>query len=430
MKATLLLLTAIIAFAINCAGQTSTKTTKKITDDDSFKLKLRQSESCFNNSEYDSCITISTSVLEVNNTDNLNSTGVAKEWICRSQIKLGKYAAAALQIERLLSQAKNKDKVLYTQLLLDKSEILLQKGYADAALETISEAEAMCQEMVATNSELATSVYDQKAIIYWSMGSVETALAYAFKALQVQKESKINSPIKQARVLNNIGLILLKEQTDEAQSYFVQAKKMYENIHKTNLPEYANLLNNIALVYKTKLQYQDALKTMDEVLVIRQKKYPEIHPNIAFVYASKASLYFDSNNIIDSELEIKKAIKIYQLLYGTKHPEIASCYNLLGQIEMGKKEINDGLKYFQKALIANSFSFSDSLNFKANPIISDANQAELFCSTLLLKGHALAQKFNSKTLKLRDLYSAIHTLESADTLISECLSFSDCQPRY
>ena len=417
MKAILLFLTAIIALAINCAGQTSTKTIKKITDDDGFKLKLQQAESCFNNSEYDSCITISTSVLEANNAKTNATTCLAKEWKCRSQIKLGKYAEAKPEIETLLEIAQGNDKALYAQVLVDKSEILLQKGYADAALEIISEAEAICQEIISTHTELATTIYDQKAIIYWSIGSVEPAIAYAFKALQIQKESKTASPIYQARVLNNIGLIMLKEQIDEARNYFLQAKEIYEKINKANLPEYANLLNNIALVYKSKLQYADALKTMDDVLAIRKKKYPENHPNIAFVYATKATLYFDSGNVLDSELEIKKALKIYQISYGTKHPEIASCYNLLGQIAMGKKEINDGLKYFQKALIANSFSFLDSLNLKANPIISDANQAELFCSTLLLKAHGLAHKFNSKTLKLRDLHAAIHTLESADTLI-------------
>ena len=115
----------------------------------------------------------------------------------------------------------------------------------------------------------------------------------------------------------------------------------------------------------------------------------------------------------------EQALALYKKTYGEKHPKVANTYNQLGSTESVMGNHLEALDFFQKALVANSPSFSDSYIYE-NP----TNSTEFFSPTLALaslqlKARSFENYHYNKTLRFRDLEMALSTLEVADELIEK-----------
>ncbi|TAH26619.1 MAG: CHAT domain-containing protein [Cytophagales bacterium] len=381
----------------------------------SHEILLSKIENTFSDAQYDSSIYLSQQFLI--NSKNSTQYQLAKSWIARNQIKLGQFSKASQTIDSLLDLTQQLSQNLLINLLIDKSEIFLQRGYGENAAEIILKAEKMQEKSGIQETNLLAQLYTQKAIIYWNLGDFQPALEYAFNALANYKKASSYSALGEARLLNDIGLILMAQNSTDANTYFLKSKSIYTQLNKANTIEYANLLNNIAFYFKSQSMHKEAISIMDTVLMIRLKIYPSVHTNIAFTYASMANIYFEMKAYSSASEWIKKSLHLYQSLYSYKHPEIASAYNLLAQIDLEFQNPRQSIRHINQAIIANSYQFNDSLHLDANPNMGDINQLELMCSSLLLKAKSFEEVFNTEKPQLKYIKMAVASLSLADTVI-------------
>ena len=75
------------------------------------------------------------------------------------------------------------------------------------------------------------------------------------------------------------------------------------------------------------------------------------------------------------------------------------------------------VRYLQKALIANSQNFNDSLNINKIPKLNDYFNSDYFLETLDLRAIAWTQKYK-QTQQTTFLKNALDNYQQCDTLIS------------
>ena len=85
-----------------------------------------------------------------------------------------------------------------------------------------------------------------------------------------------------------------------------------------------------------------------------------------------------------------KKIKIYNLNFGSTHPELSECYNSIGEFYLNNNNTDSALFYFQKSLIALSPEFNDT-SISSNPEINQVLSKTHLLSSLKNKANALSK---------------------------------------
>ncbi|MBU2938560.1 tetratricopeptide repeat protein [Lacinutrix sp. C3R15] len=147
-----------------------------------------------------------------------------------------------------------------------------------------------------------------------------------------------------------------------------QALKYYLTILRTGIEtldaEKQNLVyKNIGLIYSIQNRNDEALKFFDFVL--------RKNPNDVIILQNKANVYYNSGDLVTFEKELKKIERIT--------PENINVIYNLGVLSMEKKNINDAITYYKKALKINPEHKNSLLNISAAilsqelPIVEEMN---------------------------------------------------------
>ena len=187
---------------------------------------------------------------------------------------------------------------------------------------------------------------------YAGIGEDEEALKFYHKFLQIcdkidspKIRRKYNIPYGRSIVLNNIANIYLKWGMEERA--FEYLKKAYEQaIESKRLDGISSILVNLAKIYQSRGEIDNALQAYRESLEIKEKLGDTYQKginylNIGAIYEEKG----DYQMALTNYMEAMKIYKEYEHLEGTIHVLMH-----LGDLSVLQKKLNESLDYYQKAL--------------------------------------------------------------------------------
>ena len=241
---------------------------------------------------------------------------------------------------------------------------------------------------------------------YYNIGAYDLAINYLFEAITYNNE--------------------LQQTKWKAECYF-SISKMYENREEYNR-SIQYLKKGIELIEKTPdnrslktlpyLQMSSSywfLEKMDSSTIFLNKALETASDdNISFVeleYSNLLLLKNKSKEVIQLLNKTKKQLKANEKYY------YASLHRNLGTAYGQEEDFNHAMFHFQKSLTCHDNSFTDTLDYFANPNLNQIKYPALFLTNLEAKAHYLSQ-FNDSQEKLE---AALATYELSfqwmDTLL-------------
>lgn len=298
-------------------------------------------------------------------------------------------------------------------------EVYLNKGRNDIALEYFQKAMNHYDGIKNRNLQKEKAeCYENLGLYYWNTGNNEAGLEYQNRALDLRKQTFGENHPEVANSYLNIGLIYGTEYPDQAQKFYRTALNTYKEVFGENHPSVANAYNNLAVISQVQEKYDIALFQLGNSLEITKAVYGENHPNNAFVYSAIGQIYLAQSKDSAALANQQKALEIYRNTYGNKHPEISNTYNQIGAIYATQGKFFQALQTYQEALNANIADFKSS-DIYENPNPEKAYKIISLLTTLRLKAEVFETWHYAKTLKLKDLETALTTLELCDNIIDK-----------
>lgn len=255
-------------------------------------------------------------------------------------------------------------------------------------------------------------------IILWNTGNQTEAVNHIQQSLNIRTKLYGQKHELIAASNNDLGLIWSGTDAELALDYYEKALKIYEAVLGSNNEKTIRAKINTGIAYRSLEFYGDATLSFSESLSQWRKLHPTGHPNEGFILNNIGRNKQLMNDLNGALKEYESALAIYLKFYGENHPEVASTYNLIGNIYNAQGEFEKSLEYYQNALIANSNNFK-SLKLEDNPKVEHYLSANTLVNTLYYKSKALADLHFNKTLKFSDLKLSLKTLQSCDTLIDK-----------
>ena len=294
-------------------------------------------------------------------------------------------------------------------------EALLNLGQYDESLESL----LLAENTYPDNAQLEKAeTYNLLGVSYWNNQNESLALQYHQSALEIRKELQGDESIKVADSYNNIGLIHLENQPFQALIYFKKSLDIYESILGTLHPKVAFTMINLARTNSVQGRYEAAKEWITKVNQIWDQLYPNMdHPNKAFTLSVEGEISAGDGNIDEALLHQQSALQQYIRLNGKKHPDVANQYQLLGKLYRQKNEFRESIHAFQEAIYANLPDQEFSSDYEI-PSLNNYLHADYLLSALMDKAAILETYHFEKTLRPRELKTAISTYILADELIN------------
>jgi len=289
----------------------------------------------------------------------------------------------------------------------------LSAGRNDLALEQLQ----MAESLFAQQSLEAAECYENLGIAYWNNGNKKLGLQYHDKALQIRMKNAADNIVQVADSYNNIGLIYLEDEPKEAIGYFNRSIPIYQQILGVSHPKVAFGYSNLAFASAQLKKYHDAEKYLDQVDEIWEVSFEGDHPNKAFSLNSRGRIFEMKGAYEEALISQQEALKMYLRLYGTKHPEVANTYFLIGSVYQKKNDFPKAADNYQQSIYANLFDQHFETIYDL-PQLRDYYNADILLSSLQAKARVFEAIHYEKSLKLRDIYGALRSYLLCDQLIS------------
>ncbi|MEO1654842.1 MAG: tetratricopeptide repeat protein, partial [Bacteroidota bacterium] len=298
-------------------------------------------------------------------------------------------------------------------------EASLSLGRNNEALTFFEESLHIYQSSKQEDPLLLARIYNHLGLLYWNNGSWDLALEHQLKAYNLRKNVHGSLHPDIAASLNDIGLIYSsKEDLNQARKYYSETLDMYEKLYPARHPKIANGLVNLAIIQRQDSSFSDALSNLEKSLEIWQEIYQDDHPKIAFIYSNIGRVYQgQKQNTVALEYQ-KRALGIYQKNYGDRHPDIANTYNLMGLTYQNQEKWSEAREAFHQALLAN-YSREYQKGLYELLALQNYYNADILRSSLHMKALASEGLHLNRSLKAKDLKSALLFIEQCDTLIQE-----------
>ena len=169
-------------------------------------------------------------------------------------------------------------------------------------------------------------------MFYYGSGSFEKALTLLQRSLAV-KENTFPEVHRQVGIAyNNLGLIAWKKgDYEKARNYYLRALKIFETVNGTQSDSVANILGNLAIIYK---EFDGNLAKSEEffkrALAINEKNVGEFHQATADFASSLALLYRRMGDTERAEKFGLRALAIYEKVSGEyNHYTMLAIQNLV-----------------------------------------------------------------------------------------------------
>ncbi|MCB4773630.1 MAG: tetratricopeptide repeat protein, partial [Sulfurovum sp.] len=224
----------------------------------------------------------------------------------------------------------------------------LRSGEYEKGLELALKAKEELIEGEEDNAEMLVDINNTIGEFYIHLAKYDKAIELLEETLTIELGE--NHPFT-ATSYNNIGSAWKsKGEYDEAMKYHEKALKIKLATLGENHPFTATSYNNIGSAWKSKGEYDKAIEYHEKALKITCATLGENHPFTATSYNNIGSVW-KSKGEYDKAIEYhEKALKITCATLGENHPSTATSYNNIGSVWKSKGEYDKAIEYYEKAL--------------------------------------------------------------------------------
>jgi len=216
----------------------------------------------------------------------------------------------------------------YIANMNNQAKLDQMNGKFNEAERAFDEAMDLVKTTLSDKSMQYAVVLNNKAMLYQSMGRYEEAIAIMKDAIRIADEAKSwfegSKSFDSRKFSANLAFLYqVSGNYPDAENTYASIKKVFESRNQTNNVEYANLLNQIAILYiqmKKNDQVEALLKKSAEVY---KKIVTEENPYYAKVVSDLGTFYRMTERYADAETNLQKALAIRERTLGTSHPDYA-----------------------------------------------------------------------------------------------------------
>lgn len=222
------------------------------------------------------------------------------------------------------------------------------------------------------------------------------------RALEINEKTYGPNHPNTATSLNNLallnkvwgGLDLSYAYSDwtDAERLLKRALKIREGSLGAQRHETLEIMNNLALLYKTMERYSEAESFYKRMLNIYEESLGPQHPYVAWCLTQIAGLYIEVENYTKAESFYKQALEILENSFGPDNPhtaqvyeELAKLYQAMGDYKAAKANFEHALKIREES---SGYEHPDTTSCISNlanlyDLMGKYNEAEALCRRVL-----------------------------------------------
>jgi CHAT domain-containing protein len=234
------------------------------------------------------------------------------------------YTEAALKA----TSSMGKTSPAYVANLNTKAKLEQMVGHYNEAEKGFDETLELVKKVFTESSLQYATVLNNKAMLYQSLGRYDEGFDLMNKAITTAQAAfkKAGKRAKHSfdarRFQSNLAFMYqMAGKFPEAEKTFLEMKKSYESNMASGNPEYAILLNQLAVLYvqmNKKDQVEPLLKKAREIL---KKKHGEESPTYARATGDLGDFYRINARYADAEPLLLRALELREITQGTEHPD-------------------------------------------------------------------------------------------------------------
>jgi tetratricopeptide (TPR) repeat protein len=154
-----------------------------------------------------------------------------------------------------------------------------------------------------------------------------------------------------AQLLNNLAILYRNQgRLADAQPFFERSLAIRERALGADNPDVATSLNNLAILYADQGRLAEAEPLYERSLAIREKSLGAHHPDVATSLNNLAILYADQGRLADAEPLYERSLAIRERALGADHPDVATALNNLAYLYRNQGRLIDAEPLFVRSL--------------------------------------------------------------------------------
>ena len=295
----------------------------------------------------------------------------------------------------------------YAVNLNNQAKLDQQLGKFNEAEQKFLTARQILTKLFGEKSMQNAIVTNNTAMLQMIVGRNEEAVESMKKAIAIMDASKSGGEksFDNRKFQINLGLIYqLSGKFTEAESTFINIKKIFENRLETNNPEYAGLLDQLGLLYIQMGKMDLVEELLKKASDIYKRRFTEENASFAKVQSDLGIFYRMQSRFQEAETSSLKALEIRSKVLGTDHPDYVKSVENVGLVYWKKGDLAKAYPYLKEGL-------DKSLNFIAGyfPPMSEAEKTK-YWETLqprFQRFYNYAIEYSSSTPSiLKDVFNA------------------------
>jgi CHAT domain-containing protein len=198
-------------------------------------------------------------------------------------------------------------------------------------------------------------VANNKAMLYQTIGRYAEGIELMKKAiasLEISNKRTLQGKksFDSRKFTSNLALLYqLSGDLAQAESSFLSIKKIFEGRLQTSNPEYAVVLNQLALLYIQMNKNELVEPLLQKASTIYKKKFTEENASFAKVQNDLGNFYRLQGKNTEAEVTLTKALAIRQRTLGENHPDYVKSLETLGILYWKKGDLAKAYPYLNNA---------------------------------------------------------------------------------
>ncbi len=274
--------------------------------------------------------------------------------------------------------------------------------------------------------------YADSAKTFEGQQKTNKAVEYYERAIGLVEKDSLRTA-NYAQVITELGAIYgRRAQHSKAESLFLEAKKIWEEVYGKEHRAYAESCNNLGIVYRMTGQYTKAESFLLEGKEIRQRvlgkdniPYAQSCNSLGYLYKQMGNYLKAETFLLESKNIAEKVIGKESPVYGAASGNLANLYRETGQYQRAEAAYIDCLECFSKISGKESANYASSMSNLANLYreIGQYEKAEAgYLTAISLREKLLGKEhpeYTTSCENLAILYATMGQIEKAELLLQQ-----------
>ena len=178
-------------------------------------------------------------------------------------------------------------------------------------------------------------ILNNQAILFQSLGRYEEAVKKLQQSIDIASKIETGKPKQQLKFYSNLALLYqqMNRYADAENTY-----RILENKYEKDKPEYANLLNNLAILHLVMNKEEGIEEMLKRSASIYQSSFGEQSPAYAKAISDLGNYYRYKTRYNEAEPLLEKALKIREGALGATHPLYVQSQEDMAILQWKKKD--------------------------------------------------------------------------------------------